>query len=142
VTRSMIVRHKSSGGTRENHENPVITGFREEIKRRHAPYVEHKCRPLPRDIRCSDLLLEWLNFRVKYTDKPVPVHSWKAYGYGGTAVPILNLGTNTGVRLVSRYVLFIPRETAPCHPSSRWLDEPQFRPGIFGGKSPFACTGN
>ena len=79
-TRSEILHFKFSGGTRKNHENPVITVSREEIKRRHVPNAERKCRSLPRDIRCSALLLEWLNSRVKYTDKSAPVHSWKAYG--------------------------------------------------------------
>lgn len=99
VTRSEILHFKSSGGTRKTHENPVITVSREEIKRRHVPNVEHKCRSLSRDIRCSALLLEWLNSRVKNTDKPAPVHSWKAYGYGGTTLLILNLGTNIGIRI-------------------------------------------
>lgn len=113
MTRSVILHHKTSGGTRENHENPVITGFREEIKSRHVPNVGHTYRPLPRDIRCSELLLECLNSRVKNTDKPVPVHSWKAYGFGGTTLPILDLGTNIRVRVLSRYGLFVPRETVP-----------------------------
>lgn len=71
MTRSEILHHRSSGGTGENHENLVITVSREEIKRKHVPNVEHKCRPLPRDFRCSDLLLEWLNSRVRSRDKPV-----------------------------------------------------------------------
>ena len=92
--------------------------------------------------QCSDVLLEWLNSRVKNTDKPVPVHSWKAYGYGGTALLILNLGTNIGVRVQCHATasLFPGKQPPDTHRVGGWMGR---RAGLGSlGGNPFACTGN
>ena len=123
MTHSEILHFKYSGETRKNHETPVITVSREEIERRHVPNVELKFRPLSRDIRCSALLLEWLDSRVKNTDKPVLVHSWKAYGYGGTNLLIRNLGTNTGIRVQCHATasLFPGKQPSDTHRVGGWM---------------------
>jgi hypothetical protein len=71
------------------------------------------------------------------------VHSWKAYGYGGTAVIIFNLGSNMSSCSESRYGLFVLREIAnPTHIEyvAGWAAEPTW--DLIGGVYSFACTGN